>query len=106
MAGLLVLLAILLLILDCFGWHAAKAKTPTAITLHTDSGVIEILHRNHHERFKKFTLHLNRWFVVLKLRDRDVSRSFLLIGERFGSMAEYLHFRHQILKMSKDRYAA
>lgn len=106
MAGLLVLLAMLLMISDWLRLRSVKSQTPTALTLYPDSGEIEIRHLNHCYRFKKFTLYLNRWFVILKLRNRDVSRNFLLIGEGFGSLTEYLNFRRQILKMSRDQNVA
>lgn len=106
LAGLLMLLAILLMISDWLRLRSEKLQTTTALTLYTDNGEIEIQYLNHCQRFKKFTLYINRWFLILKLRNRDVSRHFLLIGERFGSMTEYLNFRRQIVKMSRDRYVA
>ncbi len=106
MAGLLALLAMLLMLSDYLGWNMAILKTPTALTLYTERGEIEIQHSNCHQRFKKYTLYLNRWFVILQLRDRGVSKNFLLIGDRFESTMEYLSFRHQILKMSRDQHAA
>jgi hypothetical protein len=106
LAGLLVLLAMLLMISDWLRLRSEKLQTTTALTLYPDSGEIEIRHLDHCQRFKNFTPYINRWFVILKLRNRDVSRHFLLSGERFGSMTEYLNFRRQILEMSRDQYVA
>jgi len=106
LSGLLALLAILLMMSDWSRLRSVKDHASTAISLYTDSGVIEIQHQHHCDRFENFTLYLNRWFVILNLRDRDISMSFLLSGERFGSLADYLSFRHQILKMSRDQHAA
>ena len=103
MSGPLALLAMLLMISDWLRLRSVKSQTPTALTLYPDSGEIEIRYLHQCHRFKKFTLYLNRWFVILKLRNRDVSRNFLLIGEGFESLAEYLDFRRQILKMSRDQ---
>ncbi len=103
MAGLLALLAILLMLSDCLRWQKLKLQGATVLTLYPDNSEIEV-HRSYRpNRFKKFTLYLNRWFVILQLRDRDVAMNFLLIAERFGSMTEYLNFRRQILKMSRDQ---
>jgi len=106
MAGLLALLTMLLIISDYLSWQTEKLRSPTALTLYPERGEIEIQQSNFYQRFNRYTLYYNRWFVILRLRDRDVSRNFLLIGDRFESTIEYLSFRHRILKMSRDQYAA
>ncbi|MFV2030916.1 MAG: hypothetical protein ACC663_00355 [Gammaproteobacteria bacterium] len=106
MAAPLALLTMLLMLSDYLSWQTANLKAPTALTLYPERGEIEIQQADCHERFNGYRLYLNRWFVILRLCDRGVSRNFLLIGDSFESTIEYLNFRHQILKMSRDQYAA
>lgn len=106
MAGLLALLSILLMISDYLQWKHLDLQALTDILLFPDSGIIEIQHQGRRQRFKCFSLYLNRWFLIVILRDhQQQSKNFLLLADRFGSVADYLNFRHQILKMSRVQYA-
>ncbi len=105
MAGLLALLSILLMISDYLQWKHLDLQALTDILLFPDSGIIEIQHQGRRQRFKCFSLYLNRWFLIVILRDQQQSKNFLLLADRFGSVTDYLNFRHQILKMSRVQYA-
>ena len=106
MVGLLALLTILSMRADWLRWQSVEFRTPTGLTLYPDSGLIELQQLDRLERFRTFNLYLTRWFLIIRLHDRYQSRSFLLIADRFSSMTDYLSFRHQILKMNGDQYAA
>jgi len=104
-AGLLLLLTLLLMISDYQDWKSVKWQAPTDLRLFPDSGIIEIQQLGRQQRFKIFSLYLNRWFLIVRLQDRYRSRNFLLIADRFRSVSEYLNFRRLIVKMNRDQYA-
>ncbi|MCZ6470182.1 MAG: hypothetical protein O6649_02350, partial [Gammaproteobacteria bacterium] len=70
-------------------------------TLNDKTGGIELYQQGRQQQFTQFRLYANRWFLILQLKNDEVSKNLLLAPRGFSSIAEFLRFRYAIVNMNK-----
>ncbi len=97
----LVTLLVLWLATDRSLYRALQAQDPAGITLNDKTGGIELYQQGRQLHFTQFRLFANRWFLILQLKNDEVSKNLLLAPRGFSSIAEFLRFRYAIVNMNK-----
>ncbi|MCZ6667131.1 MAG: hypothetical protein O6932_00465 [Gammaproteobacteria bacterium] len=97
----LVTLLVLWLATDRSRYRALQAQDPAGITLNDQTGGIELYQQGSQQQFTQFRLYANRWFLILQLKNGEVSKNLLLAPRGFSSIAEFLRFRYAIVNMNK-----
>ena len=106
LSGSLTLLVALLLFREQSRYRLLKSLDPTIITLRDSTARIELNLHDDHLQFDNFRLFSNRWFLVLQMRNEQISKNIILLSDRFITLNQYLSFRYQIINMSKNQHAA
>lgn len=106
LSGSLTLLAALLLFREHARYRLLKSLDPTIITLRDSTARVELNHLDDRLQFDQFRLFSNRWFLILQMRNEQVSKNIILLSDRFITLNQYLSFRYQIINMSKNQHAA
>jgi len=104
-SGSLTLLAVLLLFRDQSRYRLLKSLDPMIITLRDNTVRVELSHLGDHLQFDQFRLFTNRWFLILQMKNEQVSKNIILSSDRFITLNQYLRFRYQIINMSRNQYA-
>lgn len=104
-SGSLTLLAVLLLFRDQSRYRLLKSLDPMIITLRDNTVRVELNHLGDHLQFDQFRLFTNRWFLILQMKNEQVSKNIILLSDRFITFNQYLRFRYQIINMSRNQYA-
>lgn len=104
-SGSLTLLAVLLLFRDQSRYRLLKSLDPMIITLRDNTVRVELSHLGDHLQFDQFRLFTNRWFLILQMKNEQVSKNIILLSDRFITFNQYLRFRYQIINMSRNQYA-
>ena len=104
-SGSLTLLAVLLLFRDQSRYRLLKSLDPMIITLRDNTDMVELNHLGDHLQFDQFRLFTNRWFLILQMKNEQVSKNIILLSDRFITFNQYLRFRYQIINMSRNQYA-
>ncbi len=104
-SGLLILLATLLLFRDQSRYRLLKSLDPTIVTLHDNSAGVELDHLGDHFQFDQIRIFTNRWFLILQMKNKQVSKNIILFSDRFITLNHYLRFRYQIINMSRNQHA-
>ena len=104
-SGSLTLLAVLLLFRDQSRYRLLKSLDPMIITLRDNTDRVELNHLGDHLQFDQFRLFTNRWFLILQMKNEQVSKNIILLSDRFITFNQYLRFRYQIINMSRNQYA-
>jgi len=104
-SGSLTLLAVLLLFRDQSRYRLLKSLDPMIITLRDNTVRVELNHLGDHLQFDQFRLFTNRWFLILQMKNEQVSKNIILLSDRFITLNQYLRFRYQIINMSRNQYA-
>jgi hypothetical protein len=106
LSGSLTLLVALLLFREQSRYRRLKSLDPTIITLRDSTARIELNLHDDHLQFDNFRLFSNRWFLILQMRNEQVSKNIILLSDRFITLNQYLSFRYQIINMSRNQHAA
>ena len=106
LSGSLTLLTALLLFRDQTRYRRLKSLDPTIVTLRDSTARVELNYLGDHFQFDRFRLFSNRWFVILQMRNEQVSKNIILLSDRFKTINDYLRFRYQIINMSEKQHAA
>lgn len=106
LSGSLTLLVALLLFREQSRYRRLKSLDPTIITLRDSTARIELNLYDDHLQFDNFRLFSNRWFLILQMRNEQVSKNIILLSDRFITLNQYLSFRYQIINMSRNQHAA
>ncbi|MHC4221845.1 MAG: hypothetical protein ACYST9_05440, partial [Planctomycetota bacterium] len=104
-SALFILLATLLLFREQSRFRLLKSLDPSIVTLHDDSGGVELDHLGDHFRFDQIRIFTNRWFIILKMKNKQVRKNIILISDRFVTLNHFLRFRYQIINMSRNQHA-
>ena len=104
-SGLLILLATLLLIREQCRYRLLKSLDPTIVTLHDDSAGVELDYLGDHFQFDQIRIFTNRWFIILQMKNKQVSKNIILFYDRFVTLNHFLRFRYQIINMSRNQHA-
>lgn len=104
-SGLLILLATLLLIREQCRYRLLKSLDPTIVILHDDSAGVELDHLGDHFQFDQIRIFTNRWFIILQMKNKQVSKNIILFYDRFVTLNHFLRFRYQIINMSRNQHA-
>ncbi|MCZ6469860.1 MAG: hypothetical protein O6649_00720 [Gammaproteobacteria bacterium] len=98
----LVTLLVLWLATDLTRYRALQARDPAGLMLNDETGGIELYQQGRQRQFTQFRLFANRWFLILQLKNDEVSNNLLLTPQGFSSIAEFLRFRFAIVNMNKN----
>jgi len=106
LSGSLIMLAVLLLFRDQCRYRLLKTQDPTLVTLGDSTARVELNRQGDRLQFGQFRLFANRWFLILQIRNGQVSKNVMLVSDRFNTINEYLRFRYAIINMCKNQHAA
>lgn len=104
-SGPLALLTVLLLLRDQSRYRLLKSLDPAIFTLYSGTtSRVGLNHLGDNFEFEQFRLFTNRWFLILQMRNEQVSKNIILLSDRFNTINEYLRFRYQIINMSRGQH--
>ena len=104
-SGLLILLTTLFLFRDQSRYRLLKSFDPSIVTLPDNSTGIELDHLGDHFQFDQFRIFTNRWFLILQMKNKQVSKNIVIFSDCFITPNHYLRFRYQIINMNRNQYA-